>query len=599
MDVCLKFRKDEKLIMFNPRELCRVSFLALSLGSPLSLAQQAPKAPSPPPPSTGKEAPAAPRLTVIPRETARKMLEAVLGQAAAPNPECARLVTPRTRALLAMAAPDASAVKANLPGFLALARCAEKQEYFGLMKELASAMLEASGDEGHPELLARALLGLEAWGPAARVVAKAEKRLPNDPDVALIKAKLLCRAHSWNECLKASQRTIELGKQIENDGQRKAILNRAFKYVARAFMHVGKLDEALKVADSSQALGGDAADLEAIRQGVLEAQNAGAVLDIETPEILALGTYHLIGKVKGMKPLVEVAITRTEKDPQQYRVEVEIAGVTTKFNAVAAAMSLKEKRVDVSPPLKADFNPASVRAPKAAQLDVTVTAIGKGGDRVVLQRSFPITLQPRDFLPLASFSDKEELIGTLINDNIAAWVTPNAKGIDAFLAEAKKRAPRQTFAGEQTATGPQVKALYDELQARGISYVMDPEVIAIDGVKGQRTRLPVEVLATTNAQCLEGTLLYATLFEAIGLKPVVVLVPGHAFVGWQASPRYDNVAPGTIFFLETTMTHDAPFASANQQAMKTFAENKAKKAAQLISISELRRAGVSPQPYEN
>ena len=123
------------------------------------------------------------------------------------------------------------------------------------------------------------------------------------------------------------------------------------------------------------------------------------------------------------------------------------------------------------------------------------------------------------------------------------------------------------FVGEQADTVSQVKAIYDELKARGVSYVMDPTVNT-DLVKVQRTRLPSEVLESTNAQCLEGTILFATMLEAIGLRPIIVLVPGHAFVGWHAT-RADGVKPGADrLFLETTMVGNAPFEAAVKTAMR-------------------------------
>ena len=72
--------------------------------------------------------------------------------------------------------------------------------------------------------------------------------------------------------------------------------------------------------------------------------------------------------------------------------------------------------------------------------------------------------------------------------------------IEAFLTAAKKRLPRGiAFAGEQQPTRPQVKALWEELRARGFSYVNDPRVFIPAGW-AQRTRLPADVLRSTNAQ---------------------------------------------------------------------------------------------------
>ena len=117
----------------------------------------------------------------------------------------------------------------------------------------------------------------------------------------------------------------------------------------------------------------------------------------------------------------------------------------------------------------------------------------------------------------------------------------------AFIKKAKVRldASKDAFSGEQQPTMVQVKALFDELKARGVTYVEDPRVFDERGAI-QRTRLPAEVLASTNAQCLEGTLLYASLMEAIGLQPVLVFKKGHAFIAWKTT-KFDKTKDQLFF----------------------------------------------------
>jgi hypothetical protein len=152
----------------------------------------------------------------------------------------------------------------------------------------------------------------------------------------------------------------------------------------------------------------------------------------------------------------------------------------------------------------------------------------------------------------------------------------------------------------QSATLPQVAAIYDELKAMGVSYVMDPNVLS-DTLFVQRTRLPGDVLKTTNAQCLEGTLLFATLLESIGLEPIIMMVPGHAFVGWYATAKDKQKFPA--LFVETTMVGGATFEQAvnvaNKRVQDEFAQgNIDSGVSKWIALKDLRKAGVTPQPYE-
>lgn len=493
-----------------------------------------------------------------------------------------------------IAAAPKEEIKSKLPAYVALARCAEERDYFILQKSIAQRLFDTDPVAGHPELLARAFVGLGAFGDARRLLETAAKKNPKDGNVAVTFAKVTCLLGDWEACQKHAAEAYKLSLAEKDPAEKKAIGARAKKYAARAALHLGKLDEANRAADESEKLGGDKRDLEEVRDALVPAKNFGIVLHTGYDRSIELGTYHLLGKMAGVPALVRVSLTNLEKEDRQFRVETEISGVTERGSTTLTIRKSKGESALVTPPLKTSFTISNVRAPQSAQLVIKITAIGKGGEKVVYDQTHPIELMPRDHLPLFRFIDAEKLAITRTSGFIAAWITPNAKPVDTFLSEAKKRAPRETFSGLQSATIPQVKALFDELKARGVSYVMDPDV-GSDDVKSQRTRLPTEVLASGNAQCLEGAILYATLLEAIGLEPAVVLVPGHAFVSWRPSPK-DGVA--TPLFLETTMTHSAEFEEAMATARGEFETHSKNGVATVIDIKKLRTFGVTPQPYD-
>ncbi|MBX7096673.1 MAG: hypothetical protein K1X89_03080 [Myxococcaceae bacterium] len=520
--------------------------------------------------------------------------KALFAEARKPDLDCEKLLAGRARFGLWPAAWPVQDIKANRDEIVRIARCAEQLEYFFFLKDLGETLIRGAQEDGHPELLARAQLGLGQTDDAQQTLSTWLKKRPDDPHLLVTLGKVECRLGRWVPCLDAGQKAEAAAAKLEGP-ESNAVKNRALKYQARAQAHLGKLDEALVAADAAEALGGEVGDLDDVRTLVLEAKATGLLTEFSVAPQLALGTYHLFGKARGTRPLVELSLTRVAPGTAQYRVEIEVPGVTTRLASAAVAKPGRAQKLDLHPPLRNELDVRQVRAPKPAQVDVVVFTVE--GNREVLRKSFPTMLQPRDYLPLHVYTSKDRRMHSLVNDYLGAWVTPNVPAIDAFLKDAKKRAPRQTFAGTQRETVPQVKALYEELQARGMSYVMDPYVVEVDGVKGQRTRLPSEVLETTNAQCLEGAILYATLLEAIGLRPSIIRVPGHAFVGWGSGGKDGTSAPPT-YFLETTMTHDAPFELAMERATKSFEEASALNAATVVSIPELREAGITAQPYD-
>jgi hypothetical protein len=186
----------------------------------------------------------------------------------------------------------------------------------------------------------------------------------------------------------------------------------------------------------------------------------------------------------------------------------------------------------------------------------------------------------------------------------AAWVTPNAPAVTAVLREAAGLHPEGVIVGYQAdAAGveAQVKAVFEALKAEGIVYVNS--VLALGATKGeylQRVRLPRESLAMRSANCLDGTVLMASVLEAASLNPGLALVPGHAFLAWETAE-----GSGQWDYVETTMIGSHDFAAAQASARATATHYQALRQAngddpyqfQCLSLAELR-AGLGISPME-
>ena len=98
-----------------------------------------------------------------------------------------------------------------------------------------------------------------------------------------------------------------------------------------------------------------------------------------------------------------------------------------------------------------------------------------------------------------------------------------------------------------------------------MSYVNSVTTFGDPAAFAQNVRLPYESLETKNANCIDGAVLYAAIFEKIGLEPVIIIVPGHAFVG----VRNDRNS-SQLTFIETTATGTKSFYEAALSAEQTF-----------------------------
>lgn len=548
----------------------------------------APDQPMNKPPSTGKEMPVStPAMTA---EKARALVaEAVTAAKAGRCDDVVDTLTVAMPVAFPKPVPDAK------PGFDALGKCATMTKHWRAAVQAGLQLLQLGDDDSKlPARIVRALAEMGEYDKAlkaARDLAKA-----NPKAEALLSAAMTftyCRAEAWDACEKAAELSIAALRKSgvpETDASVQA--NRILRDLA--WVVTGKPKEAL--ADLVAAENGTPNPaLAQIKQTAELAIARGFYLEVVPIPQLPMGVYHLMGRAD-TGALVSFKLREHAGEARSFRIETEVPGVTEKSSNTLALGKRAATTKWANPPLKMGFDPSIVRGPRPSQLAVKVIETSGGGERVIIDETIPIEVLPRDYLPLRRKVGADSMVPTF--GYLGAWITSNDKAVDTFLTKAKERLPTRQFVGEQDVTTPQVQALFEELKARGVSYVMDPSVTG-ETTFVQRTRLPAEILASTNAQCLEGTLLFATLMEAIGIRPILVIVPGHAFVGWHTVPK-DGVK-GNALFVETTMVGGASFAEAVQVATTRVMQERADGAFEsgsstLIDVAAIRQAGFTAQP---
>jgi hypothetical protein len=70
-------------------------------------------------------------------------------------------------------------------------------------------------------------------------------------------------------------------------------------------------------------------------------------------------------------------------------------------------------------------------------------------------------------------------------------------------------------------------------------------------IMSQTIRPISQSLRTQQANCIDGTVLFASILRKIGIEPMIVLIPGHAFLGF-----FTNAQQTKPVFLETTMLNN-------------------------------------------
>lgn len=195
-----------------------------------------------------------------------------------------------------------------------------------------------------------------------------------------------------------------------------------------------------------------------------------------------------------------------------------------------------------------------------------------------------------------------------LGNYIAAWVTPRSTSVEETLRLAVDHHPQGYIIGYQGPEGistpekikivrTQIEAMYNTLKKESKIKYIDVSRISYKGKNSQamqKVRLPDESLKYASANCLDGAVLFASLIEGSGMNPVIVLVPGHAFVGWEIweeSNQYE--------YLETTMLSKCDFKKALKEGSRIFKKNQEQwyfesGDAVIIDIRNARSLGIYP-----
>jgi len=182
----------------------------------------------------------------------------------------------------------------------------------------------------------------------------------------------------------------------------------------------------------------------------------------------------------------------------------------------------------------------------------------------------------------------------------AAFVNEDHPWINALLQEAMSGGGARSFTGYQSgAPGAmtQAQAVWDALAARGLSYVN----VATDSgtsplVSTQYVRFLDQSVHDQGANCVDASVLFASILRRIGLRPVLLFRPGHCFTGF-----YDTAEGSHLVAFETTMLGSAPFGAAAAEGSKELQSTLpflGTPQYSMVDIALCRQLGINPIPFE-
>ncbi len=274
--------------------------------------------------------------------------------------------------------------------------------------------------------------------------------------------------------------------------------------------------------------------------------------------------------------MVQVDVEATDDD-QPIVVEVSSTKIIKKSKFVGT-LSENGETYTISPVLKYDYDTLlSIHQPVPEDVTVKVTR----GDEVLGEETVRVVVRSINDVVLAVEYEGGEIEDTTFM--FAAYVNENHPVVDEILAEALNLSGGSAgsengagdeqlnafagYQGDKESVAKELTAIWNALQARGFRYcdISKSSTEDQDGVASQYVRLLGDSTKTSQANCVEGSCLFASICRKLGMDTMLVTVPGHMYVGVFLDKEHQSFLP-----IETTMLGGATLEEAVTHASESF-----------------------------
>lgn len=167
------------------------------------------------------------------------------------------------------------------------------------------------------------------------------------------------------------------------------------------------------------------------------------------------------------------------------------------------------------------------------------------------------TINDCPYLHLDHDKEKDEITAHNLAFLFAAYVNEDHPWVDQILKQALESRTVENFLGYQADSEDevfkQVYAVWNVLQQRGITYSDITKISTrSQKVPSQHVRFLDESFAMKQANCVDGSVLMASVLRKIGIDVFLMLTPNHCYIGFYTDKDRKQMAG-----LETTMLGQA------------------------------------------
>lgn len=325
-----------------------------------------------------------------------------------------------------------------------------------------------------------------------------------------------------------------------------------------------------------------------------------------------------LGDVRGLMGVV----VQANEDDEPIRVTI-VCDEFIEPSEFSGVLADEGETYRISPRIRYRFEKLS-HCRQATPANVTIRI--EQGESEVVEVSETVTFRSIHDCPFL-VQEGDKLIE--MDCNFAAYVNEQHPYVDKLLREALDIGVVDRFVGYQEGNEEsvlrQVYALWDLLVCRDVRYSSITATSAVSKTLAcQHVRLLEDTINNTQANCVDGSVLFVSMLRKIGIHSTLVLTPTHCYVGfWSDSKRQkfyglettlvDLVAdaPKTPKFLQNAVSQDlrgetswpsfvhAILAGSNQlkNALKEKDDESKKERIAIIDIEQARQAGILPIPF--
>ena len=216
------------------------------------------------------------------------------------------------------------------------------------------------------------------------------------------------------------------------------------------------------------------------------------------------------------------------------------------------SMTESGKTYTIFPKIKYKYDALAKRSQPGP---ITVTYKVEVGDDEAEETSKTLTLRSINDCPFTLVEDDNAVDVCFM---FAAYVNEQHPYVDKLLREALNTKVVDSFTGYQAKDKAevyrQVYAIWEALNRRDVRYSdITTSSAESQTVSSQHVRLIDESINNAQANCVDGSVLMASVLRKVGIEPFLIMVPGHCYLGFALDPEGEEIVA-----LETTLLGSSP-----------------------------------------